>query len=195
MHVHARANKEWVYSVYTPVTPVTRADLVPRITRATSTRTKQLTLPPGCFAWNSTWWTDCIPYQSLWQLCYWWTLCKLLTNITTNYRLSCQRIGLTASSDTLIISIWVQTLIFSVPGRRWFDRSKDYCRHLWRLGSPRWWCVLRKGPYQSRPKCCLCRPMGCQIPRQGRDLQASFSAGNISLIILVGCLVGVALLE
>ncbi len=41
-------------------------------------------------------------------------------------------------------------------------RTKDYRRHIWWMGCPRWWCLLRQGFLQSRSIGCI----PCSLDRQ-----------------------------
>ena len=52
-------------------------------------------------------------------------------------------------------------------GRLRLDRPQDHCGHLRRCLPPRRWCLLRQGPIQSGPFCCLRRTLRGQ-KRSGR---------------------------
>ena len=52
--------------------------------------------------------------------------------------------------------------------RCWSHRAKNHRRHLWRLGCPRWWRLLRQGLHQGRPLRRLRCPLGRQVPRHSR---------------------------
>ena len=50
------------------------------------------------------------------------------------------------------------------PRRCRFNRTQDYRRHLWRLRTPRRWCLLGQRSHQGGPLGCLCRPLCGESP-------------------------------
>lgn len=62
------------------------------------------------------------------------------------------------------------------------DRQEDHCRHIWRLGSSRWWGFLWQRLLKGRPIRCLRCPLGGQVSGESQTVQESSGSGECSLI-------------
>lgn len=63
-------------------------------------------------------------------------------------------------------------------GRCWCYRQKDYCRHIWRLGSSRRRGLLRQRFLKSGPLSCLRRSLGGKVFGQSKTVQESSGSGE-----------------
>ena len=76
---------------------------------------------------------------------------------------------------------WRTSSVFCLSGWCRSDGAEDHCRHLWGLGSPWWWCLLRQRLFQGGSLCSLRSSLGGQVSCQGWSVQTCACPGELCL--------------